>query len=94
MHQRGIAVECEDDGLVLGEQCVVIGIGQAVRMLGVRFQLHQVYNVHHADLQFRQCVTQDGDSGQRFQRGSKQKIRIGIFKEPVRIFCILWVKAS
>lgn len=29
MHQRGIAVEREDDGLILGEQCVIIGIGTA-----------------------------------------------------------------
>ena len=69
MHQRGIAVEGKDDGLVLGEQCVVIGIGQAVGVLGVRFQLHQVNDVDYTDLQLRQCVTQNGDSGQRFQRG-------------------------
>ena len=29
MHQRGIAVEREDDGLILGEQRVIIGIGTA-----------------------------------------------------------------
>lgn len=29
MYQRGIAVEREDDGLILGEQRIIIGIGQA-----------------------------------------------------------------
>ena len=29
MHQRGIAVEREDDGLIIGEQRVIIGIGTA-----------------------------------------------------------------
>ena len=36
MHQRRVAVEREDDGLILGEQRVIIGIGQAV---GVRVLL-------------------------------------------------------
>ena len=30
VYQRRIAVEREDDGLILGEQRVIIGIGQAV----------------------------------------------------------------
>ena len=36
MYQRGIVVEREDDGLILGEQRVIISIGQAV---GVRVLL-------------------------------------------------------
>ena len=36
MHQRRVAVEGEDDGLVLSEQRVIIGIGQTV---GVRVLL-------------------------------------------------------
>ena len=33
MHQRGIAVEGKDDRLILGEQGVIVRIGQTVRVL-------------------------------------------------------------
>ena len=67
--ERGVAVVGEDDGLILGEQAVVLLVGQAVGMLGVRLELHQVHHVHHAELQLRQLTAQDADGGERFERG-------------------------
>ena len=52
VYQRRVAVEREDDGLILGEQRVIIGIGQAVGVLGAGFQLHQVDDVDDTNLQF------------------------------------------
>lgn len=68
MHQRRVAVERKDDGLVLGEQRIVVGIGQAVGVLGVRIQLHQVHDVDDADLQLRHGIAQNCDGGQGLQR--------------------------
>ena len=62
-------MEGEDDRLVLGEECVEIRVAQSVRMLGLRLQLHQVDDVDHADLQLGQMLAQDGNGGQRLQRG-------------------------
>ena len=67
--ERGVAVVGEDDGLILGEQAVVLLVGQAVGMLGVRLELHQVHHIHHAELQLRQLTAQDADGGERFERG-------------------------
>ena len=64
MDQGGITVESENDGLVLGEQGVVVLVGQAVGVFPVRLELHQVHHVDHADLQLREVVVEDGDSGQ------------------------------
>ena len=69
MHQRRVAMEREDDGLILRKQRIIIGIGQAVRVLGVGLKLYQVNDVDDADLQLRHRVTQDGDGSQRFRRG-------------------------
>ena len=41
---------------------------QAVRVLGLRLELHQVDDVDDADLQLRQVLAQDRDRGQRLQR--------------------------
>ena len=56
VHQRRVAVEVEDDRLVFGEQRIVVGVGQAVGVLGAGLQLHQVHHVDHADFQLRQVV--------------------------------------
>ena len=68
MHQRGVAMISKDDGLILGEQAVVFLVCQAVGMLRVGLQLHQIHHVHHTDLQLRQLLTQDAHGGQRLQR--------------------------
>ena len=66
--QPRVAVEGEDDRLVLGEQGVEIAVRQAVRMLARRLQLHQVHDVDDADLQLRQMLADQLDGGQRLQR--------------------------
>ena len=68
MHQRGVAMISKDDGLILGEQAVVFLVCQAVGVLRVGLQLHQIHHVHHTDLQLRQFLTQDAHGGQRLQR--------------------------
>ena len=70
MDQGGIAVEGEDDGLVLGEQGVIVLVSQAVGMLPVGLELHQVHHIDHTDLQLREVVVEDGDGGQGLQGGS------------------------
>ena len=44
-------------------------VAQAVRMLALRLQPHQVDHVDHPDFQFGQMLAHDGDGGQRLQRG-------------------------
>ena len=68
MDKRRVAVEGEDDRLILGEQHVVLGIGQTVRMLPLGLQLHQVNHVDNANLEFGQLFPQDGYGSQRFER--------------------------
>ena len=57
--ERSISVEVEEYRLILGEQDVVLGVGQTVRVLGVRLQFEQVDNVDEADLNFRQLLVED-----------------------------------
>jgi len=52
MDQGRVTMECEDDRLILGEQSIVISVRQAMRMLGVGLELHQVDHVDDADVQF------------------------------------------
>lgn len=56
-------MEGEDDGIVGGEQGVVLSVRQAVGVLGGGLQLHQVHHVDHAGLQLRQLFEQDADGG-------------------------------
>ena len=56
-------------GLSLVKSASKSTIAQPVRVLGLRLQLHQVDDVDHADLQLRQVLAQNGDGGQRLQRG-------------------------
>ena len=68
MNQRRIAVEGKDDGLVLREHAVEVFVGQAVRMLGDGLQRHQIHDVHNADFEIGNMLTQQRDGGQRLQR--------------------------
>ena len=54
--QPGIAVLGENHRFVLGEQRVEILVGEAVRMLLVRLQRHEIDDVHHPDFQVREMV--------------------------------------
>jgi hypothetical protein len=49
MYQPGVAVKSEDYRLVRGEQVIEVLIAQAVRMLALRLQLHQVDDVDDSD---------------------------------------------
>ena len=56
--QPRVAVVGEDDRLVGGEERVEVAVGQAVRMLALRLQRHQVDDVDDADLQLGQVLAQ------------------------------------
>ncbi|MPM37374.1 hypothetical protein SDC9_83985 [bioreactor metagenome] len=70
MHQGGVAVEGEDDGLILGEQGIVIHVGEAVGVLGVGLELHEVHHVDDTEPKLRQVLAQDGNRGQGLQGGA------------------------
>ena len=59
--QPGITMEGEDHRLVPGEQLIEVHVAQAVWVLDLRLQFHQVDNIHHADLQRGQVFAQDGN---------------------------------
>ena len=67
--QPRVSMEGEDDRLVLGEELVEIHVAQPVRVLGLRLQLHEVDDIDHSDFQLGQMLAQNGDGGERFQRG-------------------------
>ena len=67
--QPRVGVEGENHRLVFSEDLVKIHLAQPVRVLGLRLQLHQIDDVHHADPEFRQVLAQDGDGGERLERG-------------------------
>ena len=66
--QPRVAVEGEDDRLVLGEQGVEVPVGEAVRVLARRLQLHQVHDVDDADLQLRQVLCADSSTAASVSR--------------------------
>ncbi len=49
MNEPRIAVECEDDGFIGGEDGVEIAVGETVGMLGGRLERHQIDDVDHAN---------------------------------------------
>ena len=65
VHEPWVGVEVEDDGPVVGEDCVVLGGCQAVRVIAIRHQLEQVDHIHESDLQFRQVFPQKCSGSQR-----------------------------
>ncbi|TKS60903.1 MAG: hypothetical protein EWM73_03045 [Nitrospira sp.] len=69
MDQPGVTVEGEDDRLVRREQGIEILVGQSVRMLTRRLQLHEIHDVDHAHLDIGQIGAQQRHGRQRFQRG-------------------------
>src|SRR3984893_8983867 len=68
MDEPWIPVEGEDDGFVLREERIEVGVAQPMRMLSVGLQSHQIHDIHDTDLQFRQRATQDRYRGEGFQR--------------------------
>ena len=55
-------------GLSVGEQRVELGVGQAVRVLGVGLEPHQVDDVDDPDLEVGQVLAQEVDGRQRLER--------------------------
>ncbi len=62
-------------GLSVGEQRVEVAVGQAVRMLPVRLEPHQVDDVDHANLQVGELLAQKLDRGQRLERRARRRRR-------------------
>ena len=56
-------------GLSLVKSSSKSDVAQAVRVLALRLQLHEVDDVDHPDLQLGQMLAHDGDGGERLQRG-------------------------
>ncbi len=68
MDQPGVAVEREDDRLVLREETVEVLVAQAVRVFARWLELHQIHNVDHADFQFREVLAEQVHRGEGLQR--------------------------
>ena len=62
-------MEREDDRPVLRKQLVERAVDEAVRVLGVRQQLHEVDDVDDVDDQVRQVLAQDRHRCERLERG-------------------------
>ena len=76
-------MEAEDDVLVLGEQRIVVGFAQPVRMLAGGLQLHQIDDIDHPDLQIGQMLAKDRNRGQDLQRrrvaaAGHHHVRLGV----------------
>ena len=66
--QQRVAVVGEDHGPVGGEQRVELVRGEAVRMLAVGLQTHQIDDVHHPHLQLWKFAPEDRRGGDRLER--------------------------
>ncbi len=66
--QPRVAVVGEDHRPVGGEQRVELRVGQAVGMLGVGLQAHQVHDVDDAHPQLGQVLAQQRDRGEGLER--------------------------
>jgi len=76
-------MKAEDDVLVFGEERVVIGLAQPVRVLARGLQLHEVNDIDHSDLEVGHMLAKDGDGSQDLQRGrvsatGHHHVRVGI----------------
>ena len=47
--QPRIAVKAEDDVLIFGEEGIVVGLAQSMRVLACRLELHQIDDIDHPD---------------------------------------------
>jgi hypothetical protein len=66
--QPRVAVVGEDDRPVGGEYRVELGVGEPVRVFGVRLHTHQVDHVDHADPEVRQVLAEQVRGGERLHR--------------------------
>jgi hypothetical protein len=58
VNEPRIAMERKDDWLVRREEGVEVPIWEAVRMLTFWLQLHEIYDIDNADLQFGSMMPQ------------------------------------
>ena len=69
VNEPGIAVEGEDDWLVSGEEGIEIFVAEAVGVLGVRLELHEIDDVDDANFEIGEGFAEDRDGGEGFERG-------------------------
>jgi len=69
VNQPRVSMKAKDDVLVACEERVVIRFAQAMRVLALRLQFHQIDNIDHPDFQVGQMLAKNGNGGQNFQRG-------------------------
>ena len=53
VYQPRVAVKCEDDGPVAGENRIELAVVEAVRVLSLRLQRHQIYDIDEAHAEVR-----------------------------------------
>lgn len=64
VHEPGVAMEVEDDGLVGGEEGDPFSVREAVWVVGVRDELEEVDHVDAADLELGEVLQQQVDGGE------------------------------
>ena len=64
--EPGIPVVGEDDRPVWGEQRVELRVGQAVRMLRVRLEAHQIHDIHDSDREVREMPAEKVDRSEYY----------------------------
>src|SRR5208283_4368389 len=68
MDERRIAVEIEYDRLIPGEERVVVGLAQSMRMLRGGLESHQIDDIDDPNFQIGQMFAQDGYGRQNLER--------------------------
>src|SRR3984957_15940268 len=68
MDERRITVETEYDRPIPGEERVVVGLAQSVRMLIAGLESHQIDDIDDPNFQIGQVVAQDRHGGQNLER--------------------------
>lgn len=66
MNQPRVAVEVEDHRLVHREEAVEFALGRAMRMFAGGLHPEEIDDVHEAQPEFGQPLTQDGGGRERF----------------------------
>jgi hypothetical protein len=68
MNERRIAVETEYDWPIPGEERVVVGLAQSMRMLRAGLEPYEIDDIDYPNFQIGQVFTQDRYGGQNFER--------------------------
>lgn len=70
MNEPGITVEREDDRFILGEKSVEISVAQAVGMLGLGLEGHEIDDIDDSDFDGGEMVAEPVHSGEGFEGGN------------------------